>query len=147
VGLSGNINNLSHFQMRYKMVSYQNYYQISYNDYMSLISGSNSRRIPIDWELYEKCLSLFDSSKWEERCSYYQNSEDGEMSLEPYCLIVKNNKDSMNIVISVLDDEWFLVDVKDYGRGSISTGPKQSYWRCDQFDGMLELLRDKEVIK
>jgi hypothetical protein len=132
------------------------YQEISYNDYMSLLGHEvigdprvyyGPSRIQMDWGLYRKCLSLFDSSRWSERGPYYLNKEDKEKQLEPYSLIVRNNINSIDIVISVLDDEWFLVNVVDYGRGSMSSGPKESYWKCDQWDGLVKLLVDKGFIK
>lgn len=43
------------------------------------------------------------------------------------------------IYIYQLEDEWFLVRIfKDN---------KSSHWKCDQFDGLMRLLKDKEIVK
>jgi hypothetical protein len=135
----------------------QYYHEIEYSEYMSYLTNDSNnttlRRIQFDWDLYRKCLSLFDEDKWGVRGPYYSNDEDRRRRLEPICLIMKNSIDSISVDISLLGDEWFLVGIEDYrkgrtypsGRGQM--GPVQSYWKCDQFEGLVELLKDKGIIK
>jgi hypothetical protein len=40
-------------------------------------------------------------------------------------------------------DEWFLVFFADYSKPGIEA----IYYKCDQFDGLTELLKNKEIIK
>lgn len=45
------------------------------------------------------------------------------------------------IYIDKFDDDWFLVEVpKDVRRNVTNT--EEKYFKCDQFEGLLELLRD-----
>jgi len=49
-----------------------------------------------------------------------------------------------SIWILLLDDDWYEVqDVVQFGGRSL----EQYWYRCDQWDGLLQLLKDKKIIK
>jgi hypothetical protein len=43
--------------------------------------------------------------------------------------------------IMLFEDEWFVVYIFNWGT------QKGEMWKCDQFDGLVELLKDKNIIK
>jgi len=46
--------------------------------------------------------------------------------------------------VLLLDDDWYEVqDVVQFGGRSL----EQDWYRCDQWDGLLQLLKDKKIIK
>jgi hypothetical protein len=60
------------------------------------------------------------------------------------------DKDHPNdIFICRKDDEWYLVRIEFHLTGHRYRGTRQEYgyYKCDQWDGLLELLKDKGIIK
>jgi len=131
---------MKHLKPFLESTQYQNS-ELTENDFYDQCGDG----IEIMDELYNKIVSLFDTSKWGTRGPYYQKGYD-KSKLKPRVVILRNNIDSIDLSIHVLDDEWYLVNTIDYGKGSISRGPKYGYYKCDQWGGLIKFLKDKEII-
>lgn len=107
------------------------YEKIEYNEYLDLlinsISMSNSR---ID--KLRRLLPMFDISISKE--SDYRTLRNVSLGI-----IDKKKFTKQSLRLTELVDEWFIVGLLLYG--------ENSQYKCDQFDGVLELLKDKKIIK
>jgi hypothetical protein len=119
----------------------------------------------------KKLRKLFPKNEWEmieelESIGGVHNFETGETSFNDYgsgefryvefknkqgiedCKRIKritsnNTKNIKSFIIRPQDDEWYLVDYHYFYKGS----QQWEYYVCDQWDGLVELLKDKGVIK
>jgi hypothetical protein len=58
-----------------------------------------------------------------------------------------NNK-SVWVLIIELEDDWFLVDFNLTYRVGVNWGPfNRTLYKCDQIEGLLKLLKDKDYLK
>jgi hypothetical protein len=109
----------------------EDYYQeISFSEYMYNLR----MRITISDILHNNFLSLFDMSKWREIGHYHHNDELNSV-------MITNPIEETDICIGVLDDDWYLVRLVLY-----QSNDSDTYWKCDQMDGLKKLLKDKKYM-
>lgn len=110
----------------------EDYYQeISFSEYMYNLR----MRTTISDILHNNFLSLFDMSKWREIGPYLHNDELNSV-------MISNPIEETDIGISVLDDDWYLVRLVSH-----QSSDGDTYWKCDQMDGLKKLLKDKKYMK
>ena len=113
-----------------------NYYQeISSDEWLIVLGNTSHGRkmdnllIEIPSNLSKKIISLF-------------KGYDYHLTSKPHVIVV-NTGISVNkrqIRISITEDEWFYVS---------SYNPETSdetYYKCDQFEGLVKFLKDKKII-
>lgn len=117
--------------MRYTMKYIKKFEALNVDEYYHIYSSEddiiiNSKRIPI---IHSKSHSkLIDILK------------KGNVEIEIGDNFIVVNKDGINYYIIEHIDEWFVVDMVDdtYGASEL--------YLCDQYDGLIKFLNDKEVI-
>jgi hypothetical protein len=100
-------------------------------------------RITFNEQILSNIKSIFDDGKYEYRVRY-----------EPYMITVskypKNVMKAMaTIDIVMTDDEWFYVMFRlstSKIRKVIPSGRLEVFYKCDQFEGFLKLLKDIKFI-
>ena len=125
------------------------YKNISHDEYVTLITpkryGYNNRDNYVNKEIFNRmevdylnnigvlCWEMIDGSD-------INNIDNKSVDNNKYykCYILKNGH---NIYITKLRDDYFLVRI------SHRHGYRNSYYRCDQFDGLVELLKDRGLIE
>lgn len=117
------------------------YYQrVSENDYNTMIEGGSFRpfdegvvRLLRDLGLRvmeQKCSSNWLPKIWEDDDIVFMWRN---FHTEHY---------SKHVMVYSMDDEWYLVRIVDHPQmGGVSV------WKCDQLEGLVELLKDKNIIK
>lgn len=65
-------------------------------------------------------------------------------SLASTCELRLKNENGSKLFIYLNDDEWFYCEY--YNVDSIDILDRYQYYKCDQFDGLLELLFDLEIV-
>jgi len=121
-------NNMKHIKL-YEGFNNDEYYQeIEYDEYFA----QRVNRLNISDNLNNRIKDLFDT--------YLGNDYlkvDGQGSV-----IYVDSKDDKGtlceIKISLNDDEWYYV--------ALEKEPEDTFYKCDQFEGLKKLLKDKEVI-
>jgi hypothetical protein len=53
---------------------------------------------------------------------------------------------SRHIIIGQLVDEWFMVSIYNNDKKNIQGFPERIVYKCDQFEGLVKLLQDKDII-
>jgi len=105
----------------------------------------DSDRIRFDDKLYKKILSLFTKDLMDRiptSNGIYKRpllQKDVSLSLNKYCISVTNLYNGIDISIS--DDEWYYVML----RGEV-IGYETKYYKCDQYEGLVKLLKDFKLI-
>jgi hypothetical protein len=106
----------------------------------------DAARIRFDDKLYKKILSLFtkDLMDWIpiSNNGIYKRpllQKDVSLSLSKYCISVTNLYNGIDIIIT--DDEWYYVML----RGEV-IGYETKYYKCDQYEGFVKLLKDFKLI-
>lgn len=61
------------------------------------------------------------------------------------CISIFNIENFIFIKIYYLEDDWIYVSVTDHSLND--EGDVEFYYKCDQFDGLVHLLKNIEVIK
>lgn len=56
---------------------------------------------------------------------------------------VEKKKKRINIEISEMEDEWYYVSIETIEDNTQS----EKWYKCDQRDGLMQLLKDKKIIK
>jgi hypothetical protein len=121
----------------------------------------------IDVDEYDSCFGLIDDYYVEQEykivdidekyLDILKNRSIGKLEFEIYSDIsvseLKINKkmaigiysDIGSIKIYEISDEWFVVYVADVLKKE--TDDFETFYKCDQFDGLVELLKDRGVIR
>jgi hypothetical protein len=71
--------------------------------------------------------------------SRMEESEFWAIELKP---LNDEGKQTATLIINELYDEWFSVEMFSY-----LTGEEGGFWVCDQFEGLVMLLKDKGVLR
>ena len=115
------------------------YQEIDYEEWYD----QRLNRLNISDNLNNRIKNLFDS-----RSDYQKQDSQGifKQALLAGSVIYVDKKDKKGtlceIKISLNDDDWYYVYIYNEVRDKRSSG----YYKCDQFDGLKKLLKDKEVI-
>jgi hypothetical protein len=109
------------------------YQEIEYNEWFS----QRLNRLYISDNLNNRIKNLFDSS-----FDYQKLDNQGSIIFVDKKEGREENRIvSIEVKIMINDDDWYYVDISN-----ILDFNSSGYYKCDQFDGLKKLLKDKEVI-
>lgn len=109
----------------YEGFNNDDYYQeIDYEEWFT----QRLNRLNISDTLNNRIKNLFDTNDYQK--------VDGRGSVIYVYKICQGNL--CEIKISLNDDEWYYV--------ALEREPEDTFYKCDQFDGLKKLLKDKEII-
>ena len=114
------------------------YQEIEWNEWFA----QRLNRLYISDNLNNRIKNLFDSSfdyqKLDNQGSIiFVDKKEGRED------IVYN---AIEVKIMINDDEWYYVDISIIYNDNGSMFDLGGYYKCDQFDGLKKLLKDKEII-
>jgi hypothetical protein len=98
------------------------YQEIEYNEWFA----QRLNRLYISDNLNNRIKNLFDSS-----FDYQKQDSQGSV-------IYVDIKEDIEVIIMINDDEWYYV--------YLLSNNYSGYYKCDQFDGLKKLLKDKGII-
>ena len=114
------------------------YQEIEWNEWFS----QRLNRLYISDNLNNRIKNLFDTTGDDGPRTLYRKTTyqkvDGQGSVIYVDKIKIYQGTLCEIKISLNDDEWYYV--------AIEKEPEDTFYKCDQFDGLKKLLKDKEII-
>jgi hypothetical protein len=122
------------------------YEEVDQSTFIDSLILDDAARIRFDDKLYKKILSLFtkDLMDWIPKSNngIYKRpllKKEVSLSLSKYCISVTNFYNAIDI--SITDDEWYYVMLS----GEV-IGYEIKYYKCDQYEGLVKLLKDFKLI-
>jgi len=109
------------------------YQEIEYNEWFT----QRLNRLYISDNLNNRIKNLFDSS-----FDYQKQDSQGSVIY----VDKKEGREDIEVKIMINDDEWYYVDISIIYNDNGSMFDLGGSYKCDQFDGLKKLLKDKEVI-
>jgi len=109
------------------------YQEIDYEEWFS----QRLNRLYISDNLNNRIKNLFDSS-----FDYQKQDSQGSVIY----VDKKEGREDIEVKIMINDDEWYYVDISIIYNDNGSMFDLGGSYKCDQFDGLKKLLKDKEVI-
>ena len=116
----------------YEGFNNDDYYQeIDYEEWFA----QRLNRLNISDTLNNRIKNLFDTNdrNIDYRIGHLSSGNQGSVRVDKMCQGIL-----CEIKISLNDDEWYYV--------ALEREPEDTFYKCDQFDGLKKLLKDKEII-
>ena len=118
-------------------------------DLYTQISEAEYRRLSVDYENHsrreenisdiDKIKNLLDTND----VKFYTRPFGEDIVKWIYIWYKPNRSTDWNIEVTMVNDDWYLVKVLEDN----SNWGEHDYYKCDQYEGLIEFLKDLKVIK
>ena len=140
---------MTHLKLFEKFDKSEYYQEITFIDYVNLrgVKFENCNKFSIKEKRYLRSFSVLNDyySGIYLHCKIGDNNYPDQFYIRPY-INKKLNSEYKIVYIDKLPDEWFVVQMKTESVLN-SDFFTEKFWKCDQLDGLEELLRDQGIIR